>query len=260
MALAHIHYWSPALEQQSALYATWPDAARGPLPVVHLLHGLSDDYTIWQRRTSIERYAERHRLMVVMPEGGRSFYCDSALGRWEQHLLDTIDLVDRVLPTIKTAAGRAIGGLSMGGYGAMKMALKHPDRFTSVAAHSSCFDMVGDQELRGVPELQRMFPGGVVPPGDDCFALARALAKRRGRRPALRFDCGTEDFLLRHNRAFHAHLQQLRLAHEYVEHPGAHSWEYWDEHVDAALRFHRRHFDDAAAPIAPAKTRRAATR
>lgn len=254
MALAHIHYWSPALGKQCAMYVTLPDDVREPLPVVYQLHGLSDDHSMWQRRTSIERYAERYRLMVVMPDGGRSFYSDSELGRWETHLLDTIDFVDRVLPSIKIGAGRAIGGLSMGGYGAMKLGLKHPDRFASVVAHSGCLDMANDKELRGVPELDRLWPRG-VPPGDDCRVLARSFAKLRGRRPALRFDCGVDDFLIGQNRAFHAHLNQLGVAHEYAELPGAHSWEYWDQHVDTALQFHRRAFTAAAAKPAPAGAR-----
>jgi len=261
MALVHVNYWSPALQKQSAMFVTLPDDVREPLPVVYQLHGLSDDHTMWQRRTSIERYAERYRLMVVMPDGGRGFYCDSDTTRGEQHLLDTIDFVDRVFPTRKDA-GRGIGGLSMGGYGAMKLGLRHPERFTSVVAHSGCLDVAGDQELRNVPELSRLFAAG-VPPGDDCFALARTFARRRGAKPALRFDCGVEDFLIGENRRFHAHLAKLGVAHEYAEHPGSHSWEYWDQHVDAALQFHCRWFDDAAKPIAKSKAsakRRASAR
>jgi putative tributyrin esterase len=250
MPLAHIDYWCPALRKQCGLLATWPDDAQGPLPTVYQLHGLSDDHTIWQRRTSIERYADRHRLLVVMPDGGRSFYCDSPLGRHEQHLLDTIDFVERTLPSAGTRATRCIGGLSMGGYGAMKLALKHPGRFVSVASHSGCLAVGHDRELLVEPEIALLFGQG-VPPDDDCFALAEALARLPGEKPALRFDCGTEDFLLDHNRSFHAHLEQLRMPHQYEEHPGAHSWEYWDRHVDAALAFHRACID--AAAVAPTK-------
>lgn len=250
MALAHVHYWSPALHKQSALFITLPDGDEGPLPVVWLLHGLSDDYTIWQRRTSIERYAQRHRVLVAMPDGGRSFYCDSALGAWERHLLDSVAFVDRTFPVIAARHGRGIGGLSMGGYGALKLGLKHPELFASAHSHSGYLDPADPVALADVPEKRLVFGGGVAK-GDDCFALARAHARRRGVKPALRLDCGHDDFLLDHNRRFHAHLVKLRVDHVYEEHPGAHSWDYWDAHVDAALAFHRRAF----AAARPRRTR-----
>lgn len=249
MALAHVHYWSPALQKQCGMFITLPDGDVGRLPVVWQLHGLSDDYTIWQRRTSIERYAERYRVLVAMPDGGRAFYCDSPLGRWEQHILDSVAFVERTFPVIAAREGRAIGGLSMGGYGAMKIGLKHPDVFCSIAAHSGVIDVGERAALSDVAEKRAIFGRG-VPSGDDCFALARTHARRRGPKPALRIDCGSEDFLIEHNRRFHAHLAKLKVAHEYEEHPGAHNWDYWDLHVDAALRFHRRQFDALARPAA----------
>ena len=72
MTLADFTYWCPALEQQSSLLVTLPQEIRAPLPVVYLLHGLSDNHAGWQRSTNVERYAERHQVMVVMPDGGRS--------------------------------------------------------------------------------------------------------------------------------------------------------------------------------------------
>jgi S-formylglutathione hydrolase FrmB len=197
---------------------------------VYLLHGLSDDYTIWQRRTSIERYADRCGLMVVMPDGGRSFYCDHQYGRYEEHILETMRFIDRTFRTIDAPDGRGIGGLSMGGYGAMKLGLKYPELFGSVAAHSSALDI---NRVHTAEHLQDIFP---TPPGpgEDLFTIAA----RAGTKPAIRFDCGVDDFLIEDNRRFHAHLQALGVAHTYAEYPGAHSWEYWDEHIVEALAFH----------------------
>jgi S-formylglutathione hydrolase FrmB len=112
----------------------------------------------------------------------------------------------------------------------MKMGLKYPELFGSVASHSGALD------------IKAVLAGGIapgifpVPPGpdDDCFALAA----RVGKKPAIRFDCGVDDFLIEDNRPFHAHLQALGIPHTYAEYPGAHSWEYWDEHVVEALAFH----------------------
>lgn len=244
MALAHLHYNSPALNKQCAMFVTVAEQGDEPRPVVYMLHGLSDDYTIWQRRTSIERYAERYGVLVAMLDGGRSFYCDwpGAGGKWEQHILDSIAFVDRTFHTIANGDGRGIGGLSMGGYGAMKIGLKYPDRFASIVSHSGCLDVAGDRALRDIPEVDQLFPKR-VPPGDDCFALAKRWKARRGAKPALRFDCGVDDFLIGQNRRFHAHLERIGVVHQYDEYPGAHSWEYWDQHVDTALQFHRRFFD-----------------
>lgn len=239
MSLLHINYYCPALNKQSAMYVVLPEG-EGPFPVVYQLHGLSDDYTIWLRRTSIERYAERYGMMVVMPDGDRGFYTDMQSGWacYEAHLLEGVRYIDRTFRTIATSAGRGIGGLSMGGYGAMKLGLKYPELFGSVAAHSGAMCITSLYEnAEWVAYLQSIF-GDTMNPADDCMVLA----EQPGRKPALRFDCGTEDFLLEQNRAFDAHLTRLGIEHIYEEFPGAHDWEYWDEHIVEALRFHRKCF------------------
>jgi len=229
MSLLHIGYFSQSLVKQSGMFVAMPDIDP-PFRTVYLLHGLSDDYTIWQRRTSIERYADRLGLMVVMPDGGRSFYCDLPYGKYEGHILETVRFIDRTFRTVDAPGGRGIGGLSMGGFGAMKLGLKYPELFGSVAAHSSALDA---KRLHTSEDLRGIFPAPLGPE-DDPFALAA----RAGVKPAIRFDCGADDFLIEENRHFHAHLQALGVPHTYAEYPGAHSWEYWDEHIVEALAFH----------------------
>lgn len=238
MALMQIHYFSQALVKMSGMIVAQPDTT-GPFRVVYLLHGLSDDYTVWHRRTSIERYADETGLMIVMPDGGRGFYCDQPYGAYEAHILETVAYIDRTFRTIDDPGARGIGGLSMGGYGAMKLGLKYPERFGSVVSHSGAVDLVNLQD-RDI--MQQIF-FAPVREDDDCFALAA----RPGRKPALRFDCGTEDFLLEGNRAFRDHLVRLGVPHAYVEFPGGHTWDYWDVHVREALAFHLAHMT-AVAP------------
>src|ERR1044071_6734116 len=98
----------------------------GPFATFYLLHGLSDDHTIWLRRTSIERYVSSLPLIVVMPDGERGFYTDAQEGfAFESAITkDLISFIDRTFPTKADRSGRAIGGLSMGGDGAVKLALK----------------------------------------------------------------------------------------------------------------------------------------
>jgi S-formylglutathione hydrolase FrmB len=240
MPLVQVHHFSNAIQKCTGLTLVVPDGA-GPFPVVYQLHGLSDDHTIWQRRTSIERYADRYGFIIAMPDGGRGFYCDhpGTTHQGERHLLETVALVDRMFRTITDRRGRAIGGLSMGGYGSMKLGIKRPDLFGSVVSHSSAFAV--KRRVREYPDLA-VFHAKGLPAGDDPFALASKLAKSSGPKPRIRFDCGVDDFLLDDNRRFRAHLLKLGVEHQYAEFPGAHSWDYWDEHIDEALRFHRESF------------------
>ena len=139
MAFCELKYHSKALGKALAADLILPqNDAPGPFAVFYLLHGLSDDHTIWQRRTSIERYVAEYPLIVVMPDSGRGFYCDAQEGdAWETAIIrDLVGYVDKLFQTRTGREGRCIGGLSMGGYGALKLALKFPDMFCSAVSHS----------------------------------------------------------------------------------------------------------------------------
>jgi putative tributyrin esterase len=243
MACATLHFHSPALAKACSMTVIVPEGSVGtpPFPVCYLLHGLSDDHTSWARQTSLERHVAGLPLIVVMPDGGRGFYCDAVDGpAYERHLLDdVIGFVDRTFHTMPERQGRVIGGLSMGGYGAIKLALKYPQLFCSAVSHSAVLDVQRRLERPEVAEeMRRIF--GPAPGGgpNDPYALAATID--RTLLPALRLDCGREDGLLEENRAFHRHLEQLGIPHEYAECPGAHTWEYWDCHIQEALAFHQR--------------------
>jgi len=244
MAFATINYHSRSLQKASSLNIVFPDDPGTPRPwsVFYLLHGLSDDHTIWMRRTSIERYVAGLPLVVVMPDGGRGWYTNAVEGyAYEDDLLkDVIGLVDRTFPVKAERSGRAIGGLSMGGYGAVKLGLKHSEIFASVNSHSGAVGAVRDPKLVKElnPEFDRIFGKTPKDGKEDPFALLTKID--HGRIPALRIDCGTDDFLLEQNRAFHRHLESLNIPHEYQEFPGGHDWAYWDLHVREAIAFHTR--------------------
>lgn len=230
------------LEKMVSLQVLVPDAGDGPFPVLYLLHGLSDDHTAWTRRTSLERYVGGLPLIVVMPNGERSFYTDARekpKAAYETHLIqDIVGFVDRTFRTVPAREGRAVAGLSMGGYGAMKLALKHPDVFCAAVSHSGAVDFAardfsGDSDWAREwrPVLGADAQGGP----DDVFALAGQID--RAKLPALRIDCGVDDFLIDSNRAFHARLAALAIPHEYAEHPGGHDWRFWDRHILDTLHF-----------------------
>jgi putative tributyrin esterase len=260
MALSTLNYFSRALQKATAANVIFPETEiEGPYPVFYLLHGLSDDHTMWQRRTSIERYVQGLPLIVVMPDGGRGFYTDAERGMaWETALArDLVSLIDRMYPTIPERAGRCVGGLSMGGYGAVKLALRYPDLFCSANSHSGAlgfahWPLSKDPGDAFAVEFKRVIGEEPVGGPNDLFALAESLDPAK--RPALTIDCGTEDFLLNANRAFHDHLDQIGFSHGYQEFPGEHNWAYWDEHIQEAIRFHLRSLKVPKAPVTESRS------
>lgn len=246
MAFCQVQWSSQVLGKQVGLYALVPDRGTPPFPVYYLLHGLSDDYTIWHRRTRIEWYVRDLPLIVVMPDGFRGFYTNHENGpAYADYMAEELPaFVERTFPAQRDRSGRAIGGLSMGGYGALRLALGYTDRYVSANSHSGAL-LFGsrrtdvDDVLRSA-EFKRIL--GADPAGSEHDL--RMLAERAAaadRLPAMRIDCGTEDFLLGQNREFSAFLAERGIDHQYDEFPGAHSWDYWDTHVQEALAFHCAH-------------------
>jgi len=231
-----MQFFANSIQKASSMNLLIPERP-GPWATLYLLHGLSDDHTMWQRRTSIERYVEGTRLLVVMPDGHRNFYVnDPRPGgmAYEDHIVrDVRGFVERTFPVVRSRRGRAIAGLSMGGYGAMMLGLKHAGLFSVISAHSGAFGLLHMGDRR--PQFADLL-ASLSKTKYDCASLARAL-KRSGRKVAIRFDCGTDDGLIDRNRALHAQMEKVHLAHEYAEYPGGHNWAYWDEHIRETLAF-----------------------
>jgi len=243
MAVCEFHLnQNNALEKMTSFMAIVPDSGPGPFPVFYLLHGLSDDHTAWTRWSNIDAYVRGLPLIVVMPNGERGFYTDSLSNpkaAFETNLIrDIIGFVDRTFQTIPTREGRVIAGLSMGGYGAVKLALKYPGLFCAAVSHSGAVGF-GGRSFSANDDWGREWGAvlGESPTGgpNDIFALAETVD--HAKLPALRIDCGTGDFLIEENRALHAHLTALGIAHEYEEHPGEHNWVYWQKHILDTIKF-----------------------
>lgn len=240
--LATLAYFSEPLGKQMTMLVALPQKP-GPHPLIVQLHGLSDDHTIWQRRTTIECEADRIGAAVLMLDGGTSFYTDAAdgTGDWEKHILFSIALAERTFPIGGRRDRRAIGGLSMGGYGAMKLGLKHSALFGSVVSHSGVLDI--GRWLADNPSMPRMrgIYGSKVRPSENPLRLVRQAKPL----PRLWIDCGSEDFLIEHNRRFHRLLMRHGIRHEYREHPGSHNWDYWQARLAASFDFHAATFATA---------------
>jgi putative tributyrin esterase len=239
MAFLNVNYHSASLQKACSMQIILPDNTKEPYSVMYLLHGLSDDHTIWSRRTRIEWYVRDLPLAVVMPDGGRGFYCDAVNGpAHESHIIkDVIGFVDTHFNTRAERSGRVINGLSMGGYGALKLALKFPDMFCSTVSHSGGV-AAGHNPFRDdlAKEIRLIYGDNHVGGKDDLWAIAEKID--RSKLPAIRMDCGLSDFLLEDNRAFHQHLTKLNIPHEYEEFPGDHNWDFWDTHIQTAIKFH----------------------
>lgn len=258
MALFEAHFFSDTLGLSVSANVLLPQrttrqiglagagtAAPARWPVLYLLHGLSDDHTIWLRRTSLERYAATRNLAIVMPAVGRSFYQDMASGpRYWTYLSEELpELMSGFFPLSRAREHTFAAGLSMGGYGALRLALTYSERFAAVASLSGALDMekrcreadrtggrLSRVELESIfgPELR------VEGTSSDLFGLARQAAAA-ATPPRIYLACGTEDGLLADDRRFRQHLQNVGLPAQYHEGPGAHEWGYWDAHIQRVL-------------------------
>jgi len=216
----------------------------GTCPVLYLLHGLSDDHTIWSRRTSIERYVANLNLVVVMPSTHRGFYTDMAAGAkyWTFISEELPAIVKGFFPVSDRREDTFAAGLSMGGYGAFKLGLRCPEKFAAVAGLSSVTDIRRFRKMdnRGPEfqsEMERIFGSEETSEdaGNDLFDLATRLAQSRSPRPAFFQCCGTEDFLYSDNLRFRDHLKALHLDLHYQEAPGTHGWDFWDRYIQDVL-------------------------
>lgn len=208
-------------------------------PVLYLLHGLGGDYKDWTTRTNLAEYTRTLPLIVVMPDGENSWYTNAANApedRFEDYILTDLQAdVAAKYRTINSRHGRTIAGLSMGGYGALKMALKRPAAFAVAGSFSGAFSATRPELLKMIPSeqdrLRKIF-------GDDDSAVRRqndlpalAAAAKPGSVPYIYIDCGIGDGLVAANREVVAALHKSGVAYEYHEVGGAHTWEYWDRRI-----------------------------
>jgi len=237
-------------------------------PVLYLLHGLTGHYTDWLSRTNLADYAAQYRLIVVTPEGNDSWYIDSGTvlsSKYESYILmELIPDVQRRYRTIEARYGRAIAGLSMGGYGAIKFGLKSPSTFNFVASMSGAFGVTrfADPDVPAGAWQQSLKVFGPVGSGtrkqNDVFELIKELpANRISALPFFYFDCGTEDstLIFPYNRELAGLMSEKKIAHEYRQLPGDHSWSYWDRQVQEVLKIAVRMFGAPTKQSTKARTR-----
>jgi len=223
-------------------------------PVLYLLHGLTGQSSNWIDRTGIALYATHYDLFVVMVEGGNGWYTDSATlptDRYESYILrELIPDVEKRFRVSQERGGRAVVGLSMGGYGALKFGLKYPKMFALVASMSGALDVASwtEKELTAPGAIrdsvmQTFGPANSLTRGaNDIFKLVREVpSERMASLPYFYLDCGTEDFLFKNSRDFAGLLVERKIPHEYRQLPGSHNWQYWDRQIKEILRLTAQH-------------------
>jgi putative tributyrin esterase len=235
-------------------------SAQTRYPVLYLLHGLGGSANDWvSKRAHLADYAAQYRVIIVVPEGRDGWYTDGATSptdKFESYFVEELmPDVQRRFRTVESREGRAVAGLSMGGYGALKFGLKYPERFAFAASMSGALgapSSLPEMPLPSFvkPSIARVFGAADNParPANDIYKLARELPTARvAALPYFYLDCGTEDGLLGSNRDFAALLVEKKIPHEYRQLPGNHAWAYWDRQVQEVLKL-------AAGRLAPPQT------
>ncbi|HMS56122.1 MAG TPA: alpha/beta hydrolase-fold protein, partial [Fimbriimonadaceae bacterium] len=188
MPFVAFHWFSQSLQKHSIAHIIVPSVPRPWHPML-LLHGLSDDHSGWMRRTSVERYCDGLPLLVVMPDGGRSFYTDAAHGPKVETAL-SVELPELMESVFSVGPRWAVAGLSMGGYGALKFGMKNPKRFIAAASMSGAVQF-GNQRWGETEEFDLIVPPEHLGGTESLDVLATV-----GQPPALWMDCGLDDHLL----------------------------------------------------------------
>lgn len=249
--------YSAKLLQDTQLHVILPQDGRryiwdtDPKTLV-LLHGLSDNASTWARRTSIERYAERYNLAVVMPEVQRSWYFDMAGGvQAFSYITEELPLIlERLFHLSTSREDMLIAGLSMGGYGALKCALKAPETYGYCGAFSGAYDMneiIRLSRQDDAPELLKGIDREIFPitgrreyvPEEYLIPHILEEGPQEGCEfPKVYMVCGTEDFLYPQTEKLKKICQAKLKEFCYEEWPGIHEWDVWDKAIERMLKLY----------------------
>jgi S-formylglutathione hydrolase FrmB len=249
MAFFRCDFYSETLRKSLSMNVILPDVEPttkdGKYKTLYLLHGLGDDYTTWQRRTSIERYLYNKELAVVMLDGGRSFYTDMKNGgKFFTFLTEELPAkVQKYFPLSNLRENNFIAGNSMGGYGSIKAALRCPEKYAACGILSSVTDIpakYNDEVLVSwMEEFSYIFgtKEEAIANGNDIFSLVEKL-KDAEIKPGIMQICGTEDFLYNDNMKLKSTLEACNWPnYTYIEGPGVHSWDFWDANIEKIIEF-----------------------
>jgi S-formylglutathione hydrolase FrmB len=225
------------------------DADR-PFKTLYLLHGLLGNYTDWVTGTRIQGWAEEKNLAVVMPSGDNSFYVDRA-APWNNYGefigQELVEITRKMFPLSHDREDTFIAGLSMGGFGAIRNGLKYHETFGCIAALSSAIHIledVGNSQNKNVAYEEGCFGNLKEAASSDKNprVIVQTLKEKiktgaKVRFPKIYMACGTDDSLIKSNRAYRDFFTENGLDLTYEEEPGHHDWDFWDKYINKVLEW-----------------------
>lgn len=260
MAFLQVNFASKALKRDVTFNALIPIdtmeipeqeiVKKKPMKALYLLHGLTGNYTDWICGSKIEELSLRHNIAVFMPSGESNFYLDDVdkgelFGEFVGN--DLVEFTRRIFPLSRKREDTFIGGLSMGGYGAIRNGLKYSDNFSRIIALSSAivtYNIAGassnfKDEVRDYKFYTRVFGdlNQLLGSDKDPEALIIKLKKKNAPIPKIYMACGTNDFLLDVNRKYRDFLISENIDVTYVESRGSHTWNFWNEYIEKGIRW-----------------------
>lgn len=218
-------------------------------PVVYLLHGANGNHEGWNANSSVGQLADTYGVIFACPDGGKtSWYFDSPIDPTYQYetfvAKEFVDYIDAHYRTKAHRNSRALCGLSMGGHGALFLAIRHKDTF-SIAVPLS-----GGVDIRPFPNnwdiKLRLGDQESHPENWETYTVINQAKTLKDGDLTISIDCGSEDFFIGVNRALHQQLLNDGITHTYAEHPGAHTWAYWAEAIKRQMEFIDQHFSTTA--------------
>jgi len=243
-----INIYSNAMHKSSKCVIIFPDSYKNGnrFPVVYLLHGYSGDYSDWIKKVPrIKYYADEFQLIIVCPDGHyNSWYFDSPVDssiKYETYISNEVPhFIDSAYHTIAEKKSRAIAGLSMGGQGALSLALKHPDFFGAAGSMSGVQDL---SPWKNKYELTHVLGDTLHNDNFSKNSVVNMVKQISSPVPVIIFDCGISDPFIETNRQLNSELLELKIPHDYTERSGTHNWEYWSNSIGYQLMFFYNYFN-----------------
>ena len=252
-----IAVYSPSMKKTLKAAVSFPSSyadGTSRYPVVYLLHGGSGAFSDWHQKVTekgiVNQMAEEHQVLIITPGvGPASYYYDSPLldsVRYETYMIqELIPFIDKNYRTLAQKESRAITGLSMGGHGAITLATKHPSLFTAAGSMSGVMNIdtdlwkVGEdfRNLRKKGQIEMLGEINYKAPLFNPYTAVGLVDQLKNQEISLIIDCGVDDFLIETNRQMHSLLMEKKIDHEYIERPGAHTWNYWTEALPVQFFF-----------------------
>ncbi len=216
-------------------------------PVIYLLHGYSGNYSNWVNKAPVvKKLADNYQLIFVCPDGGYGgWYIDSPVDPNSQYASfiaqDVVSYIDKHYATIATREGRAITGLSMGGHGGLYLGISYRDVFAHAGSMSGAVDV---SDVHDKYQLKERLGKTYAEDPDlyHAYAVYHLVDVLKNKELNIIFDCGVDDFLYKDNAALHTKLKEMNIDHDYIERPGKHNWEYWNNAICYQTLFFAKHF------------------